>query len=294
MTADAKTPGRWRRGWELAKASWAVLRSHKALMAFPILGSIFGFVAAVILFAPGIAIYAADEKADWTMIPFGVLAAYGATFFAIFFSVALASSTAKAIDGQPVSVGSGIADARQKLGVIAAWAAVQLTVGLILNAIQSFLDDKGGGALVAGLVRGLAGLAWAIATFFVIPVIALEGLTPKAAIKKSSHVIRERWGEGVVGSSAIGIIGLPFILLAFLCFAGMVGVSNDSIAAAIAFAVAGVALFFVAVLLLSSLQAVFRVVLYRYAQDGSVPQGWDESALSGAFRTKRRGNPLSR
>jgi len=294
MSTSGKQPGRWRRGWDLAKASWNLLRSHKSLIAFPILGSIFGFIAALLIFAPGVAIYAADEKASWAMIPFGLLAAYAATFFAIFFSVALASCTAKAIDGQEVTVGSGIADARQRIGVIAGWALVQLTVGLILNAIQSFLNDKGGGALVAGLVRGLAGLAWAIATFFVIPVIALEGLTPRSAVKKSTQVLRDRWGEGVVGSSAIGLVGLPFILLAVLCGVGAAEVAKDSVAAAIALAVIGAVFFFVAVLLLSSLQAVFRVVLYRYAQDGSVPVGWDESALAAAFRPKRLRNPLSR
>jgi len=290
--SEGKTPGRFGRGWALAKASWALLRSHKSLIAFPILGSIFGFLAAILLFAPGLAIYAADEKASWAMIPFGLLAVYAATFFAIFFSVALAANTVKAMNDEPVSVGSGVAAARERLGVIAAWALVQLTVGLILNAIQSAINEKGG-ALVAGLVSGLAGFAWAVATFFVIPVIALEGLTPKAAVKRSSKVLKDRWGEGVVGSSAIGIFGLPFVLLAMLCFAGMVGVSNDSVAAAIVFAVLGVALFFVAILLISSLQAVFRVVLFRYAQDGSVPAGWDESALAAAFKPKRR-SPLSR
>lgn len=228
------------------------------------------------------------------MISFGVLAGYGATFFAVFFSVALAANTAKAMNGDLVSVGSGISAAREKLGLIAAWALVQLTVGLLLNALQSFVNDKGGGALVAGLIRGLAGMAWAVATFFVIPVIALEGLTPKAAIKKSTQVIRDRWGEGVIGSSAIGIIGLPFILLAFLAFAGMIAVHKTSLGAAIAFAIVAVMLFFMAILLTSSLSAVFRVVLYRYAQDGSVPAGWDESALAAAFRSKRHGNPLSR
>ena len=295
MSANgAKQPGRLKRGWQLTKASWALLRSHKSLIVFPVLGAAFAAVAAFILFAPGFAIFAADEKAQWVMIPFGVLAAYAATFLTIFFSVALASSTAKAIEGQEVTVSSGIADARSKVGLIAGWALVQLTVGLVLNAIQSFLNDKGGGALVAGLVRGLAGMAWAIATFFVIPVIALEGLTPKAAVKKSTQTLRDRWGESVVGSSAIGIIGLPFILLAVVCGVGAAAVAKDSVAGAVALGVVAAALFFVGVLLTSSLQAVFRVVLYRYAQDGSVPPGWEESALAGAFRPKRRGNPLVR
>lgn len=294
MGTSSKQPGRWRRGWYLTKASWTLLRRHKSLIAFPILGTVFAVIAALLLFAPGFAIYAVDQKASWAMIPFGLLAAYAATFFAIFFSVALASCTAKAIDGQPVTVSSGITDARARVGVIAVWALVQLTVGLLLNAIQSFLNDKGGGALVAGLVRGLAGFAWALATFFVIPVIALEGLTPKAAVKKSIGVIKERWGESVVGNAAVGIIGLPFILLSLLSFAGMIGAQKTSVAAAIAFAVIGAVLFFIGMLLTSSLQAVFRVVLFRYAQDGSVPAGWDESALAAAFRPKRSRNPLSR
>ena len=52
-----------------------------------------------------------------------------------------------------------------------------------------------------------------------IPVIALEGLGPKDALKRSVAIIGQRWGEGVAGSFAIG--GLVF-LFAFLPGAALV------------------------------------------------------------------------
>ena len=45
--------GRFRRGWELTKRSWALLRSHRELMRFPILGALASLapvVAMVLLF----------------------------------------------------------------------------------------------------------------------------------------------------------------------------------------------------------------------------------------------------
>ena len=41
----------------------------------------------------------------------------------------------------------------------------------------------------------VVGVAWSVATYFVIPVIALEGLGPRDALRRSSALVREKWGE---------------------------------------------------------------------------------------------------
>jgi len=45
----------------------------------------------------------------------------------------------------------------------------------------------------------LVDAAWALATFFVLPALAVEDAGAVAAARRSASVIRSRWGESVVG-----------------------------------------------------------------------------------------------
>lgn len=120
-------------------------------------------------------------------------------------------------------------------------------VGGLITALEALLRQVGG-QLLASIVGGLANFGWSVATFFVVPVIAFEDLGPRDAIRRSSGIVRERWGEGVTGSAAIG----------------------------------GVAL------LTATISAVFKVALFRFAADGSVLAGFERSELEAAFRPRRR------
>lgn len=278
--------GRVSRGWALAKTSWAVLRADRSLMLFPIVGMAAGLAAGALLFAPGVALYSQD-RSEPVLIGFGVVAAYALTFVALYFNTALAAAAARSLDGQDTSFATGMAAARERTGVIAQWAGLQLTVGLLLGLLQQLGGESGAGRLVAVLLSSVLNLAWQVATFFVIPVIALEGLGPKAAFKRSAHVIRERWGEGIVGSASIGGVLFLIVLvpLAVLVAAGVALVKSQPAAAAGAWAVAAL-LLGAAMLLGSTLTAVFRVALFRYATEGRAGGGFSEEALAQAFRPK--------
>ncbi len=285
--------GRMRRGWELAKTSWAVLKADRSLLLFPIVGLTAGLAAGALLFAPGVALYEQDNS-EPVLIAFGVVAAYALTFISLFFNTGLAAAAARSIDGEPTTFGEGFAAARERTGVIAQWAAVQLTVGLLLSLLQQLGGESGAGRIVAVLLSSVLNVAWQIATFFVIPVIALEGLGPKAAVTRSASVIRERWGEGLVGSASIGGLILLVVLLPLgaLVAGGAALVKTEPGAAAGLWAIAALILF-AAMLLGSTLTAVFRVALYRYATEGRAAGGFGEAALASAFRPKgRRGRAI--
>lgn len=282
--------GRIKRGIGLAKSSWSVIRSHPALIWFPVIGGLVGGIAAVILFVPGVAIVIADNKAQWALIPFGLIAAYALTFSAIFFSVGLAACVSDALDGKEVTFGGGIAVARSRMRVIAAWSLVQLTVGVVLNLIQGFLRDQGGvGQIVGAAINALGSFAWAVASFFVIPIIALEGLGPKDALKESVAQLKQKWGEGAVGSAAIGIVLLPFFLIAFFLMFGGASVAKNSPPAGHSMLALGVILIGFSMLMSASISAVFRVALFRFAKDGTVAEGFAQEQLDGAFIPKGKG-----
>jgi hypothetical protein len=277
---------RIKRGWKLSKQSWAVVKSDKSLLAFPII-SVVAAITTMIIFFGGGAAMAVAIGSPWGALPLVIIGAYLLTVVGVFSSVALASCATEALEGRQTTVGQGIRAARGRMKVIFAWAAVALFVGALIAVIQSLLQEVAGG-IVSAIVGGLAGFAWAVATFFVIPVIALDGLGPKEALKTSAHVVKERWGEGVVGSSAIGLITFfVAILPAFaMMVLGFVLLGSSAIGGGLLITI-GVLVFVIAMLFQSTITAVFRVALYRYATEGDVIGGFDREALESAFVPKK-------
>ena len=277
---------RIKRGWKLSKQSWAVVKSDKSLLAFPIISVVAAIITMIIFFGGGAAMAVAIGS-PWGALPLVIIGAYLLTVVGVFSSVALASCATEALEGRDTTVGQGISAARGRMKLIFAWAAVALFVGALIAVIQSLLQEVAGG-IVSAIFGGLAGFAWAVATFFVIPVIALDGLGPKEALKTSAHVVKERWGEGVVGSSAIGLITffvamLPAIVMMVL---GFVLAGSSAVGGGLLITI-GVLVFVIAMLFQSTITAVFRVALYRYATEGDVIGGFDREALESAFVPKK-------
>jgi hypothetical protein len=163
---------------------------------------------------------------------------------------------------------------------------VQAVVGLIISALQSAANDN----IVGTILGGLVSFAWSAATFFVVPIIALEGVGPKDAFKRSVSVLRERWGEGVVGTaSASGVVFLMALLPILALGAGGYALINSGqdVGGGVLFGLAGV-IFVVAVLIGGTVNAIFRVALYRFATEGTAVGGFDPAQMQAAFGPKRR------
>lgn len=280
--------GRIGRGWALTKQSWAVVRADRSLLAFPAVAGVSALVVAAVFFGAGAGVGAASDSA-WVAAPFLVAGVYLLIVVGQFAAVALAACATASLDGQDTTFGQGVAAARERLGVILAWAAVQLVVGALISALQALLRE-GVGSLVSSIVGGLANATWSVATFFVVPIIALEGIGPREAIKRSAGVVRERWGEGVVGSAAIGgaIFVVGILPGAALIALGVVATGATAALGAVLIAL-GVVVVVLAGLVQVTVSAVFRVALYRFATQGDAPGHFSAAQLDGAFQPRRRG-----
>jgi Family of unknown function (DUF6159) len=279
--------GRWARGWQLTKTSWRVVAGDRSLIAFPVISAIAALICAGIFFGAGAGVLGSNSL-EWVGIVLIVIGLYLLIAISVFCGVALSACASRALEGQDTTVSEGVAAARARLGVIFAWAGVQLVVGALISIIQALLREAGG-QIVGSIIGGLADLAWTVATFFVIPVIALEGLGPRDAIKRSSAVLRERWGEGVTGSFAIGgimfLLGwLPAIALIVLGIAA----SGSSGALGGVLIALGVIVLVIAGVLQTTIMAVFRVALFRFATESAELGGFGHDELNAAFRPKRR------
>jgi hypothetical protein len=277
---------RIQRGWQLTKESWAVVRRDRSLMVFPVVAVISALLVAAIFVGGGVALHSSTGS-EPLLIAVLVVGAYVLVAVSIFFNVALSACASRALEGHDTTAAEGFAAARSRFGEILGWAGLQLVVGALISIVQALLRE-GAGQIIAAIVGGLAGLAWNIATFFVIPAIALEGLGPKDALKRSIAVMRQRWGEGVTGSFAIGgLIFLVAFLPGFALVALGIALSSTSDALAGVLIALGVAIFVVGAVLQAALMAIFKVALFRFATEDKVLGGYERPQLEAAFVPRR-------
>ena len=71
---------------------------------------------------------------------------------------------------------------------------------MVLRAIS----ERAG--FVGKIVVGLLGFAWNVATYLVVPVLAVENVGPIEAVKRSASYLRKTWGEQIVGNLGMGSV----------------------------------------------------------------------------------------
>ena len=281
--------GKIGRSWELVKQSFAILRSDKELMLLPIASAISCLlVSAVILGGDWLAIApqvasATAAGAHWQpsapQLVIGLFPLYLANYFVIvFFNVALVGIAANRLGAGAWTLRDGLNLAWERKGKVLQWAFLAATVGIILR----MLEERMG--WVGRLVVRLIGVAWTLACYFVVPVLAFEDLAPVDALKRSARLFRDNWGEQIVGGFSFGLIFLLLALPGFgLWLLGMM------VAGAAGFAVGGVlmVLYFLLLSVVSSAtQGIFMAALYRYASAHQVAPGFRLENFSMAWQPK--------
>ena len=267
-----------RRGWELTKKSWGLLRANPELLRFPLYGGIATIVCAIIVVGPGL--YLIEDGQAVFGGPLAVIGFYLLALIGTYFSVGLAAAADMIFRGQQAGVGDGLAVARTRLSAIAGWAAVSTTIGLLLSA----LENQGALGQIVGRVLAIG---WSLITFLAVPVIALEGSGPFETLKRSASLFKSRWGQQVTGNIAIGGAVLLFGVLpsALLIFAGFLIWASASFVGALLLVI-GIIGLAVSMLVSSALSNIFGVALYRYALDGEAVGGFTAEELESAVRAK--------
>src|SRR5438477_10617512 len=106
---------RMRRGWELTKKSWAVIRSHPKLSKLPLIGGAVALLVAVVFGGPGVLLLTLDDTAATVAgIVLIAIGAYLASFAVVYFNVALAAAADQALHGQEPDLDAAHAVARSR------------------------------------------------------------------------------------------------------------------------------------------------------------------------------------
>ena len=276
----------------LTKQSWGVLKQHRYLLKFPLVGFLVALIPMAIAAAAGIgAAIAQDNENTPQVVIFGavlVLFMFITAVIGNVFAGGLVTAVSRELQGQPSSFGDGVSSAMGHLGTLSKWSFVQLVVSMIISRIQG--NGGGGSGILRSLVAATAGILWSLVTFLVLPVLMHEDTKVIASIKRSAELLKGRWGDQIKGRVRIGgFLIFAIVIPAIIAVIAGVALSISggiSLALGIPLIVLGVFGFGLALLLAQAVQGVFATVLYLYAVNGTAPEGFTEEQLAGAITPK--------
>jgi hypothetical protein len=269
----------------LMSACWQVLKQDKALLVFPFMS---GICCLLLLASFAVPLWATNQwqPPGGDAAPVRQVAYYGVLFLfylcnyfvVIFFNAGIIACATIRLGGGNPTVGDGFRAAAARLPVIAGWAVVAATVGLILRVIED--RSKWVGRIVAGLL----GAAWTVVSFLVIPILVVENKNPFAALHDSAGLVKKTWGEQVAGNFGFGLVfflaAIPAILVMVL------GIFSGNVAVMVGCIGLGVIYLIILGLVQSALQSIYQAAVFLSARDGQVPAGFEAELLGNAMVRK--------
>ena len=247
--------GKFKTSWSLFSSSLSVINKNKKLLLFPVIGFIFVviiglfFLSPVLLWDSG---HSVTELSHWETlgqhihnmvgnkkVSGGVVIEqlygnYWYAWFVLFYLISMFSTTflnvafyneiIKGLNGKRVSLLRGIKAALSRIRLIMIWSLFAGAIGLIIRNLEERLG------FVGRWIMAFIGIAWSVASIFVIPVIIREekSSNPIKLLRTSALMLKRTWGETVIGYAGISvfsllILAISLLLLFFTCifFIGM-------------------------------------------------------------------------
>ncbi len=267
--------------WRLSKSSWAVLNKDRELIAIPVVAGIASFVVFVaIVVPPALALGTFDETSSTNpaLYLFAFLGAVAAAWMSAIGQAAVVAGAAQRMDGHDPTIGTAFAAARSRAIRLLEWAFLATVVAAVLDAIEQRLGIFG------RIISWLGSVAFAVMSFLALPIIVFEDVGAIEAFKRSSKMLKATWGEQITFNFGMGLISLLAIIPGVLVGGALVGTGvTPVVVLGVGIIVAWVVL---AVAVTSSLSAVFKAALYRWAKDLPVDPVFAPSDFRTAFRPK--------
>lgn len=255
-------------GKPLVEASWALLKRDPSMVVLLVVGGLASSLAFALVALPTYLIVGlpVDGRGDPLGLVVYAVAVFASTLVSTFFLGAVVDAAMQRADGGDPTFGTAMAAAWERRSQLIAWAAMAAAVAVALRLLQRF-------GLAGAIVRLLAGVSWAVATAFAIPVIMAEGTMPLETVKRSAHVLTSRFGSNARAGLRFGVVViLVWLGLFALGMVGLYGIYDGSthrngamLAIGGLLLVAAVLGGFIASAVVSALGAYLRTVLYRYA-----------------------------
>lgn len=263
-------PNIFSNSYAVFKESLHILREDKKMFIFPVVAGIMclaataGFALFTVLVIEPFVLIALLSIFIWYLFMY---------FLCIFFSSAMVIYAYLQIKGEKRSVITAIMAAGKNSYNILAWSLFSATIGIVLELIDKLVGER------FSFLTAFLGMAWSLATFFVIPAMVFEKKTPICAMKESAALFKKRWGETITGTVGIGGLLMLIGLAGLLVFVGIIQILPETIFLSIFLFIIFVGWL---VLLNNTLNSIYVASLYYFAVTGEVKGGFSETTIRNA------------
>ncbi len=272
-------------GWTLTKDSASVIRDYPKLLVFPLLAGVASAAFFVVFFFPLLIANLIGSGVEYVAL---FVVYFATTFLSTYAAAGLVHATNEAFHGREPNVVGSLKAVSSRLGPIVVWSLISATVSVVLKAMEDS-DNP-----IAGILRSIFAIGWAIMTFFIVPVIVFEDVSVTSMFSKSAGAFRDTWGETIgAGFGITLVVTVVGIVLALGALAVSIPVATVFPGPGILLTVlllAGVIAF--TYLLSQTIWGVAKTALYVYAVEGRRPDQFDNfdfETLGG--RTEGRASP---
>ncbi|MFH1222562.1 MAG: DUF6159 family protein [Candidatus Micrarchaeota archaeon] len=261
-----------KRSWDMTLKIVEIMKSDRELMLFPMASGFFMLLAIISFIIPLVAL---NLLHNLLLAVTALFLFYFVTYFiVIFFNSALVAAVNIRLEGKKPTLAEGMDIALGRIPSIVGWAVISATVGMVLRTLTSG-DNKN---FIGPLLASLLGASWSLMTFFVIPVLVIEGQDPLSAIKRSLDLWKSvlSSGQNIRNAGTIGIGGGALALAIFLVYLisimalfYAVGMNSTLLIPAL---VVFLLLIAVTQVLLNTVNMIFVTMIYHYAVSGEDPE----------------------
>lgn len=266
--------------WSLMKSSFQVLREDATILVFPILSGIFSLLIIGSFLAPFVA------SGSFSSIQFlenqpGILGYiylflfYFLSYFVVlFFNSASVAYAIEVIRGGNPTISNALKIVTYRITPLLGWTFIAATVGLIINSLENSSDSIG------KIFSAFLGLSWTVISFLVLPILIVEGKGPITSLKLSTQMLKNSWGEQLIGHFSFGLI---FAVVSFpIFFIIFLGLQYGGVTAILGL-VLGVFLVIALGVIQWSLQSIFMGAMYLFVREESIPSSYSISQIHEAF-----------
>ncbi len=260
--------------FKMMKSCLDVLKKDRELILFPVFAAISVAIFVLIMSAGGY-LDNLDTEQGGSLAPL-ILLIFGANFLIVFFNSALVSAALERLRGGDPNVKSGLSHAIKHIHHIFFWSIIVTIVAILIAIIRG---DRRENSIFREIFASIIQAGWAMMTFFVVPIIVSENIGPINAIKRSTSLFKQTWGDQVVANFGFGIFQLFGVLLGvvvgwfFGLFSPVLG----------AFLGGSIAVMSVAIIY--TLEGIYKAALYEFAL-GEKPLEFQQEDLRTAYQRK--------
>ena len=280
------------RGWKLSKLSFSVVRADPEILVYVILMGAMSIATLSAMNAPFIlgmewAVILEVDAATNEEVVAGLTNAGMAWYFAfymllsiivVFWNAAIIANSHMRLSGGDPTFIYGVSKAFSRIHMIVIWGMISGTVGLLLKLIRNTnaREQKNPGLqLLVAIISWVFEVAWWIMTFFMIPLMVVEGRSIRESMKEGKEMMMRTFGTNIASGLGIQVIGMFFGALVVILAVG-IGYALQPVAG-IVIGVIGLGMILMWV---TAAETVSVSALYVFAKTGEMPQIYQNKGMN--------------